>query len=379
MSRDTNLFRPPKYAEPPKDMYYKVPETPQQDDNMPLPPIFPWEANAPKAKRVFRDQAASPSAQASPTMSPPRSEAAPTISTEQDHRSSPASPSTSVSSAGPSKTFQDYDRTNAWDKNPAIHHYIGSLPLYMRDRDTLTMHMHNSTQTPKPSFVDTKTEALISPPVPVDGSEPNPMDRPKVLKLTDFPTALERPSLPVTPAAIRSRSSFWGSERDGSSELPRATGVPEQDEWDPSERLEDLARRHSEALEKGKVLASSIGLGGPPVADQGGIDLPRRKQIPRASLPLGEGLVSPPEEQALLAAKKLEEEIAGDAEVAQGLTGAEVVPSALAADPTVVPDAGVAAGAATSAQGVGVAGTGLEPETISSASVTSATTAPASA
>ena len=54
-------------------------------------------------------------------------------------------------------------------------------------------------------------------------------DRRPSFKLTDFPTEVERPSLPVTPAPIR-RPSFWGEERD-ESQLPAADGVPKQEDW----------------------------------------------------------------------------------------------------------------------------------------------------
>lgn len=50
------------------------------------------------------------------------------------------------------------------------------------------------------------------------------------MKLTDFPTEVERPSLPVTPAPIR-RPSFWGEERDELGNLPTAEGVPKQEDW----------------------------------------------------------------------------------------------------------------------------------------------------
>ena len=50
------------------------------------------------------------------------------------------------------------------------------------------------------------------------------------MRLTDFPSELERPSLPVTPAPIR-RPSFWGEERDQEGELPAAEGVPSQEDW----------------------------------------------------------------------------------------------------------------------------------------------------
>jgi hypothetical protein len=50
------------------------------------------------------------------------------------------------------------------------------------------------------------------------------------LVLTDFPSAVERPSLPVTPAPVR-RPMFWGEEKNQARELPSATGVPDQTEW----------------------------------------------------------------------------------------------------------------------------------------------------
>lgn len=95
------------------------------------------------------------------------------------------------------------------------------------------------------------------------------------MKLTDFPTELERPSLPVTPAPVR-RPRFWGDERDEEGELPAAEGVPAQTDWDPAAQLDILARRQSE------VLASKLG------ADESG------REIPTRPLPYGsEGVKSP--------------------------------------------------------------------------------------
>ena len=70
------------------------------------------------------------------------------------------------------------------------------------------------------------------------------------MKLTDFPTEIERPSLPVTPAPVR-RPSFWGSERDAAGDLPGAEGVPDQSAWDPVAKLAELQRRQSEMLAEG--------------------------------------------------------------------------------------------------------------------------------
>lgn len=96
------------------------------------------------------------------------------------------------------------------------------------------------------------------------------------MKLTDFPTEIERPSLPVTPAPVR-RPSFWGAERDAQGDLPAAEGVPEQSDWDPVARLADLQRRQSE------VLAQGPGVGG-----AAGTRIPDRELPESASVPLGE-------------------------------------------------------------------------------------------
>jgi len=69
----------------------------------------------------------------------------------------------------------------------------------------------------------------------------SPSGRRESLILTDFPTADDRPSLPVTPAPIR-RPTFWGEERDEAGELPGAEGVPDQAEWNPVAKLEELRR-----------------------------------------------------------------------------------------------------------------------------------------
>lgn len=94
------------------------------------------------------------------------------------------------------------------------------------------------------------------------------------MKLTDFPTEIERPSLPVTPAPVR-RPSFWGAERDALGDLPGAEGVPSQSEWNPVARLEDLQRRQSEVLAQGP--ASPVGP-----------RIPDRELPPSASVPLSE-------------------------------------------------------------------------------------------
>lgn len=101
-------------------------------------------------------------------------------------------------------------------------------------------------------------------------------------KVTDFPSEIERPSLPVTPAPIR-RPKFWGAggpnsgtegEEDVEQFLPAAEGVPAQTDWvcvhgrlwgpadclcelanalrhkDPVVRLQKLVQEQSELLQR---------------------------------------------------------------------------------------------------------------------------------
>jgi glycogenin glucosyltransferase len=66
-SSNNDLFKPPRaYPEPPKDMWYKVPESRHKAAQMPAP-IFPWEreTDRPQPTRVFADDL--PPAPASPT------------------------------------------------------------------------------------------------------------------------------------------------------------------------------------------------------------------------------------------------------------------------------------------------------------------------
>ena len=93
------------------------------------------------------------------------------------------------------------------------------------------------------------------------------------MRLTDFPTEFERPSLPVTPAPVR-RPSFWGAERDAQGDLPGAEGVPDQSDWDPSARLAELQRKQSEVLAQGSASPTRA--------------IPNREEVGSASVPLSE-------------------------------------------------------------------------------------------
>jgi len=246
MSSDSRLFQAPKYPEAPKGMYYQVPSTPPAAERPKS--IFPWESTAPKATRVFADDPPAPS------------ETSPSVTTDDDTQTETASPSTPTIKHAIAEPFATYQRTNAWDEVPEIERYISNLPQNRRGKVQVLM---NNTSPPTGTNPP-PPEALTSP------SLPGPQQRRPSMKLTDFPTEIERPSLPVTPAPVR-RPSFWGAERDAQGDLPSAEGVPEQDDWNPVARLADLQRRQSEVLAQGPTSP------GPRLPDR---ELPRSASVP---------------------------------------------------------------------------------------------------
>ena len=203
MSTETKLFQPPShYPEAPKDMWYQVPEKAQQAERP--KPIFPWESKGLKPTRVF--------AEPSPPSPPPEPERVPAQEPEATPAPDiPSSPPANIGSPDPWAGFQT--RSNAWDEIPEIETY---MQRFQGPRKAKIQILHH---TPPSSGPD-----VTSPPT---GDQ---RERKPSLKLTDFPTEIERPSLPVTPAPIR-RPSFWGAERNEEGNLPAAEGVPNQEEW----------------------------------------------------------------------------------------------------------------------------------------------------
>ena len=200
MSGETKMFTPPaKYPDPPKDMYYEVP-TKAPEPAKPHP-IFPWEAHARKATRVF------PVAQPEPQSQPQAEPAATTTSAVEEESSPPHQGRAAQEMAAEWQTYG-----NAWDDMPEIERYVQAFAQHRRG----------------PVQVLHQTQAASESKDILSLTEETPR-RPS-MKLTDFPTEIERPSLPVTPAPIR-RPSFWGEERDELGQLPPAEGVPKQDEW----------------------------------------------------------------------------------------------------------------------------------------------------
>ncbi|KAH7418190.1 nucleotide-diphospho-sugar transferase [Cadophora sp. MPI-SDFR-AT-0126] len=247
MSSDLTPFKAPeRYPDPPKNMYYEVPKTPTYQKPA---PIFPWEMNAPKPTRVFPEDNIALVTENLDSSDP----ASATGVEEKDNTPTTVTPTTPTISLTPADPWQTYTRGNAWDDIPEIERYIGNLQKNRKGNIQVLQGYGSG------------IEQVSSP-----GARRHSM------KLTDFPSELERPSLPVTPAPIR-RPSFWGEERDKEGELPAAEGVPSQEDWDPVAQLEQLARRQSD------VLAHKLGTDGSPA-----------REIPLRPLPYGsEGVVSP--------------------------------------------------------------------------------------
>jgi glycogenin glucosyltransferase len=217
-SDSRKLFKAPHaYPEAPRDMWYKVPETKPKPAERPNP-IFPWEreADRPAPTRVFAEDLVSP--QPTPAVTLPKHPFSTTHYVEdelavQGGPEGVASPNSS-SFRSADQQWQSYQQTsvNAWDNIPGIENYVRAISDQSGRRDKIQ------------SLQQTTGMDDISSPLL------NRRQRRESLILTDFPTAVERPSLPVTPAPVR-RPMFWGDERNQVGELPSATGVPDQTEW----------------------------------------------------------------------------------------------------------------------------------------------------
>ena len=207
MSEDTQLFQPPSsYPEAPKNMYYQVPPTRPEPHKHST--VFPWEHHAPKPTRVFAEEPTpeqthqetpQETPQELPQERPLELEESPAEPQNQYLQNEPPPPGplyTRVPYQPSASSYQTYNRSNAWDEDPEIQRYIESVQQARR----------------------TKTQ-VVSP-----GSEHSSPSEARPSKITDFPTEVERPSLPVTPAPIHRTLSA------GSDALPSAD-VPDQEDW----------------------------------------------------------------------------------------------------------------------------------------------------
>ncbi|KAM0496843.1 hypothetical protein ACHAO3_008243 [Verticillium nonalfalfae] len=250
MSQDPAPFvPPPRYPSPPKDMWYEVPKEKPAPPSQKPRAIFPWESNQPRPARVFTDLPAESEAE--------KPEATPTEASTAEQKSEPVTPATPTINVIPSDPWNTFTRTNAWDEMPEIERYVEGLQKHRRVK---------SQGSPGIASINKKAK------------------QERGFRLTDFPSEVDRPSLPVTPAPIR-RPKFWGGGDPGAGEgedeevLPVAEGVPLQSAWDPAEQLQKLAKQQSEALLKRLGQGDGTeGLG---------------REIPTRSLPFGsEGVVS---------------------------------------------------------------------------------------
>jgi hypothetical protein len=100
----------------------------------------------------------------------------------------------------PAESWETFSRGNAWDEVPEINKYVDAIQQRSKNANGR-------------------------------GGKAGGAKRPESLKITDFPTEVDRPSLPVTPAPMR--RSFWESSegQQESSEFPAAEGVPNQGDW----------------------------------------------------------------------------------------------------------------------------------------------------
>ncbi|KAM3439736.1 hypothetical protein MY4824_002499 [Beauveria thailandica] len=227
MSQDVKPFVPPaRYPSPPKDMWYEVPKERPAPSAQPPKPVFPWEGQQPQASRAF--PAAPDELPAADDAKDKETEAATPQTT------APAIDSTATKPATSPSVWSSFTLVNAWDDVPEISRYVERTRGHRRGK---------SSQVSLPGFKA--------------GNVPESPSQKRLsfqgLKLTDFPTEVERPSLPVTPAPVR-RPSFWGEDgensksKDAAQTVPAADGVPAQSEWNPGEQLQKLAAQHSEEL-----------------------------------------------------------------------------------------------------------------------------------
>jgi len=214
-------------------------------------------------------------------------------------KSEPTTPTTPTIRVTTSDPWTSFTRTNAWDEVPEIERYVDALQKHRRARSQGASAAGGLRLSGLGLGQEGQRELQES--FGRRGS-----------KVTDFPSAVERPSLPVTPAPIR-RPKFWGvggpgfgDEADEDDQLlPAAEGVPPQSDWvcvhgnwwtpadclcdltnvlryhkDPVAQLQKLAKQQSEAL------LMKLG-GGAEEGTEGAAPGAEPREIPTRPLPFG--------------------------------------------------------------------------------------------
>ncbi|KAJ5586985.1 uncharacterized protein N7459_002750 [Penicillium hispanicum] len=221
MSEDTSLFQPPpSYPEAPKNMYYQVPETKPEPEK--VAQLFPWESRAPKPTRVFAHEQPVPRVESPKILAVPES---------GDYIPSPETLPPRAPYEPSADSWEHYSRSNAWDEDPDIRRYIESMQQVRRARtQVVSGSTHTSSSASSHHRGSPSSSSTISTITTGLASEHRPS-----IRLTDFPTEVERPSLPVTPAPIqRNRGTSGGGKGNntsGGDAFPVAGGVPDQEDW----------------------------------------------------------------------------------------------------------------------------------------------------
>jgi len=220
MSHSQDLFHAPKdYPEPPKNMWYEVPETKPKPRVKPKP-IFPWESHANKPTRVFADEEPEYESEVAEGFMLKTS----SLSPQSPVSPTPVTPTIKVTHSDP---WQPFSSKNAWDDDASIDRYVQSLKQSQFRGSVQVLHDSN------PS-----SPRVTSPPSQSTRTTPAP-DR-KAYKISDMTNSMDLPSMPVTPAVSYRKPVFWGQDAHSGSSgggkgkddiLPAAQGVPDQSEW----------------------------------------------------------------------------------------------------------------------------------------------------
>ncbi|KAF2860775.1 glycosyltransferase family 8 protein, partial [Piedraia hortae CBS 480.64] len=212
-SEDPGLFQPPADCSVSRSSKTATEKPPWMSP--PRTPIFPWEerADAVVPQRRFSEAVSEPLSKADSEGEYSDSDFAGADELEVQCDDKPRG---SKRRGAPERQGLDTSlgqvNSNAWDGIEGIDAYVRDLTIRQRRRLHRQQTLTRANQPRGPELIEAVNRRRES------------------LKVTDFPTESERPSLPVTPAP-RHRQPYWGVDRDPMEDLPPAEGVPHQSEW----------------------------------------------------------------------------------------------------------------------------------------------------